>query len=178
MYPIPAPHSALKKSNHLIILALFSFSKIFFYASFFLKMVSSHFIIISWLCFSWNIFQEIRRVFSVYGSVESVRFRSIAFDTPSLPRKVAFIQHKFHENRDSMNGNNCKSIKFIDWFILIVWVFYISNIVRTVFFSFSWLSVSLRMSSRIFKTYSLFHFFSIFSLFASHFDFLQPTWCL
>jgi nucleolar protein 12 len=39
--------------------------------------------------------------FSQFGKIESIRFRSIAF-SESIPRKVAFIEKKFHENRDSL----------------------------------------------------------------------------
>ncbi|SCU81999.1 LAFA_0C08482g1_1 [Lachancea sp. 'fantastica'] len=35
--------------------------------------------------------------------VESVRFRSISFEE-ALPRKVAFVQHKLHKSRDSVNA--------------------------------------------------------------------------
>ncbi|AET38345.1 rRNA-processing protein NOP12 Ecym_2633 [Eremothecium cymbalariae DBVPG len=35
--------------------------------------------------------------------VESIRFRSIAFEEP-LPRKVAFVQQKLHKSRDSVNA--------------------------------------------------------------------------
>ena len=38
------------------------------------------------------------------GQVESVRFRSVAFSDPKLPKKVAFAKKKFHEGRDSMNA--------------------------------------------------------------------------
>lgn len=48
--------------------------------------------------------QALTRVFRAYGAVESVRFRSVAFDSLKLPRKAAFITKKFHAERDTMNG--------------------------------------------------------------------------
>ncbi|CCH58268.1 hypothetical protein TBLA_0A04750 [Henningerozyma blattae CBS 6284] len=36
-------------------------------------------------------------------AIESIRFRSISFDE-ALPRKVAFVQQKFHKLRDSVNA--------------------------------------------------------------------------
>ncbi|EIW07392.1 Nop12p [Saccharomyces cerevisiae] len=35
-------------------------------------------------------------------AIESIRFRSISFDE-ALPRKVAFVQQKFHKSRDTIN---------------------------------------------------------------------------
>lgn len=35
--------------------------------------------------------------------IESIRFRSISFEE-ALPRKVAFVQHKLHKSRDSVNA--------------------------------------------------------------------------
>jgi nucleolar protein 12 len=48
--------------------------------------------------------KALKAVFRPFGAVESVRFRSVAFDTTDVPRKVAFIQKKFHSERDSMNA--------------------------------------------------------------------------
>ncbi|CAI4740058.1 BCN_G0048490.mRNA.1.CDS.1 [Saccharomyces cerevisiae] len=36
-------------------------------------------------------------------AIESIRFRSISFDE-ALPRKVAFVQQKFHRSRDTINA--------------------------------------------------------------------------
>ncbi|CAI7331356.1 ATV_collapsed_G0049120.mRNA.1.CDS.1 [Saccharomyces cerevisiae] len=36
-------------------------------------------------------------------AIESIRFRSISFDE-ALPRKVAFVQQKFHKSRDTINA--------------------------------------------------------------------------
>ncbi|CAI4051266.1 hypothetical protein N7582_005157 [Saccharomyces uvarum] len=36
-------------------------------------------------------------------AIESIRFRSISFDE-ALPRKVAFVQQKFHKSRDTVNA--------------------------------------------------------------------------
>jgi nucleolar protein 12 len=38
------------------------------------------------------------------GVPESIRFRSISFEDPKLPKRVAFAQKKFHPSRDSMNA--------------------------------------------------------------------------
>lgn len=46
---------------------------------------------------------ELKVLLKEYGEIESIRFRSIAFDA-KLPRKVAFIQKKFHAGRDSCNA--------------------------------------------------------------------------
>ena len=39
--------------------------------------------------------------FSPYGAIESIRWRSIAFDA-KLPRKVAFAKKLFHTERDTL----------------------------------------------------------------------------
>lgn len=48
-------------------------------------------------------YKALRDLFSQYGRVKSVRFRSIAF-SELLPRKVAFVQRKFHPERDTFNA--------------------------------------------------------------------------
>ena len=48
--------------------------------------------------------KELKRLFSKYGVVESVRFRSVAFSDPALPKKAAFILKKFNNGKDSMNS--------------------------------------------------------------------------
>lgn len=48
--------------------------------------------------------QEIRRLFGEFGSIESVRFRSVAVADPKLPKKAAFITKQFHKERDNMNA--------------------------------------------------------------------------
>lgn len=48
-------------------------------------------------------YKQFKRLFQEHGALESVRFRSIAFAEP-LPRKVAFVQHKLHHARDSINA--------------------------------------------------------------------------
>jgi nucleolar protein 12 len=45
----------------------------------------------------------LKQEFQKYGKLLSIRYRSIAFNM-KLPRKQAFIQKKFHENRDSVNA--------------------------------------------------------------------------
>lgn len=47
--------------------------------------------------------KELKRLFTPYGRVESLRFRSISFDT-HLNKKVAFIQKKFSSERKNMNA--------------------------------------------------------------------------
>lgn len=47
--------------------------------------------------------RSLRELFSEHGSIESIRFRSIAF-TDLLPRKVAFITKKLHPERDTLNA--------------------------------------------------------------------------
>ncbi|ODQ77849.1 hypothetical protein BABINDRAFT_9832 [Babjeviella inositovora NRRL Y-12698] len=41
--------------------------------------------------------------FAEFGAVKSIRFRSISFED-ALPRKVAFVQQKFHSTRDTVNA--------------------------------------------------------------------------
>ncbi|EEB05501.1 RNA-binding protein Nop12 [Schizosaccharomyces japonicus yFS275] len=47
--------------------------------------------------------KSLKKHFSQYGKVQSVRFRSIAF-SEVIPRKAAFIEKKFHDERDSVNA--------------------------------------------------------------------------
>lgn len=44
-----------------------------------------------------------KRLLSTHGKVRSIRFRSIAF-SELLPRRVAFVQGKFHAERDTANA--------------------------------------------------------------------------
>ncbi|ANB15792.1 Nop12p [Sugiyamaella lignohabitans] len=48
-------------------------------------------------------YKQFKALFSKYGKVESIRFRSIAF-SEMLPRKAAFIKHKLHDTRDTVNS--------------------------------------------------------------------------
>lgn len=48
-------------------------------------------------------YKKLKKLFSAIGPVESIRFRSIAFDE-ALPRKVAFVRKALHETRDTMNA--------------------------------------------------------------------------
>ncbi|KAK9454171.1 hypothetical protein V1511DRAFT_502947 [Dipodascopsis uninucleata] len=48
-------------------------------------------------------YNKLKNHFSQYGEIESIRFRSIAF-SEMLPRKVAFIQQKLHDKRQSVNA--------------------------------------------------------------------------
>ncbi|KAH3683629.1 hypothetical protein WICPIJ_005411 [Wickerhamomyces pijperi] len=48
-------------------------------------------------------FKEFKAYFLKCGEIESIRFRSIAFNE-ALPRKVAFVQQKLHTSRDSVNS--------------------------------------------------------------------------
>lgn len=48
-------------------------------------------------------YKQLKRHFSKYGKIASIRFRSIAF-SEMLPRKVAFVKHKFHSSRDTVNA--------------------------------------------------------------------------
>jgi nucleolar protein 12 len=52
---------------------------------------------------SHSTFKQLKALFSEYGKVSSIRFRSIAF-SELLPRKVAFLQGKFHPERDTVNA--------------------------------------------------------------------------
>lgn len=47
--------------------------------------------------------RELRNIFSPYGTVESMRFRSIGI-SKALPKKVAIITGQLHGERDSING--------------------------------------------------------------------------
>ncbi|ODQ66743.1 RNA-binding domain-containing protein [Nadsonia fulvescens var. elongata DSM 6958] len=48
-------------------------------------------------------YASLKALFAVFGKIESVRFRSISF-SEILPRKVAFVKHKFHSERDTVNA--------------------------------------------------------------------------
>ncbi|GET01280.1 RNA-binding protein Nop12 [Rhizophagus clarus] len=47
--------------------------------------------------------KKLKALFSQFGKIESLRFRSIAF-SELLPRKLAFIKGKFHPERDVLNA--------------------------------------------------------------------------
>lgn len=48
-------------------------------------------------------YKAFKKLFSQFGKVKSIRFRSIAFAAP-LPRKVALARKSFHHSRDSLNA--------------------------------------------------------------------------
>lgn len=48
-------------------------------------------------------YKELKKFFTTFGSIESIRFRSISFNEP-IPRKAAFVKQKLHESRDSLNA--------------------------------------------------------------------------
>lgn len=48
-------------------------------------------------------YKELKKFFSTFGPIESIRFRSISFNEP-IPRKAAFVKQKLHESRDSLNA--------------------------------------------------------------------------
>lgn len=43
-------------------------------------------------------------MFSKYGTVESIRFRSGGYNDPRLQKKVNFYKNNFHPLRDSINS--------------------------------------------------------------------------
>ncbi|KAI8902046.1 hypothetical protein BC833DRAFT_574848 [Globomyces pollinis-pini] len=47
--------------------------------------------------------KDLKLLFSQFGDIDSVRFRSIAF-SEKLPRKQAFIAKKLHDGRDTLNA--------------------------------------------------------------------------
>ncbi|KAJ3325138.1 Nucleolar protein 12 [Boothiomyces sp. JEL0866] len=47
--------------------------------------------------------KDLQKLFSQFGKLESIRFRSIAF-SEKLPRKQAFIAKKLHDKRESLNA--------------------------------------------------------------------------
>lgn len=52
---------------------------------------------------SKSTYKDFKKLFSAIGAVESIRFRSIAFDE-ALPRKVAFVKKALHDTRDTLNA--------------------------------------------------------------------------
>ncbi|OBA21965.1 nucleolar protein 12 [Metschnikowia bicuspidata var. bicuspidata NRRL YB-4993] len=48
-------------------------------------------------------YKDFKKILRNIGSVESIRFRSIAFDE-ALPRKVAFARKNLHDSRDTLNA--------------------------------------------------------------------------
>ena len=49
---------------------------------------------------SKQMYKKFKKLFSQYGKVQSIRFRSISFDD-AVPRKVAFAKKKLHSSRDT-----------------------------------------------------------------------------
>ncbi|KAJ3276758.1 Nucleolar protein 12 [Terramyces sp. JEL0728] len=47
--------------------------------------------------------KDLQKLFSQFGKLESIRFRSIAF-SEKMPRKQAFIAKKLHDKRESLNA--------------------------------------------------------------------------
>ncbi|KAJ3346972.1 Nucleolar protein 12 [Entophlyctis luteolus] len=47
--------------------------------------------------------KKLLSLFKKFGTIESVRFRSVAFAN-TMPRKVSFLAKEFHANRDSLNA--------------------------------------------------------------------------
>lgn len=52
---------------------------------------------------SKSTYKKFKKLFSSIGPVDSIRFRSIAFDE-ALPRKVAFVKKALHDTRDTLNA--------------------------------------------------------------------------
>ena len=52
---------------------------------------------------SKQVYKQFKKLFSQFGKVSSIRFRSISFDE-SLPRKVAFAKKNLHKSRDTLNS--------------------------------------------------------------------------
>lgn len=52
---------------------------------------------------SKSTYKKFKKLFAAVGSVDSIRFRSIAFDE-ALPRKVAFVKKALHDTRDTLNA--------------------------------------------------------------------------
>lgn len=52
---------------------------------------------------SKQMYKKFKKLFSQYGKVQSIRFRSISFDD-AVPRKVAFAKKKLHSSRDTLNA--------------------------------------------------------------------------
>ena len=52
---------------------------------------------------SKTVYKQFKSYFSLVGSIKSIRFRSISFDE-ALPRKIAFVQKKFHNSRANLNA--------------------------------------------------------------------------
>ncbi|KAJ1567642.1 Nucleolar protein 12, partial [Cladochytrium tenue] len=50
-----------------------------------------------------SVLRELKKLLSKYGKVESIRFRSIAFNHVKN-RKAAFLSKDFHEGRDTLNA--------------------------------------------------------------------------
>jgi len=47
--------------------------------------------------------KKLKALFKKYGTIESIRFRSVAF-SKNLPKKIAFITKEFHPERDCLNA--------------------------------------------------------------------------
>lgn len=52
---------------------------------------------------SKSTYKQFKKLFESVGPVDSIRFRSIAFDE-ALPRKVAFVKKALHDSRDTLNA--------------------------------------------------------------------------
>ncbi|CCJ28747.1 unnamed protein product [Pneumocystis jirovecii] len=52
---------------------------------------------------SKSVYKNFKTKFLEFGKIKSIRFRSIAFST-FLPKKIAYIQKKFHTKRDLLNA--------------------------------------------------------------------------
>lgn len=48
-------------------------------------------------------YKKFKKLFSLSGKIQSIRFRSISFDD-AVPRKVAFAKKKLHSSRDTLNA--------------------------------------------------------------------------
>lgn len=59
--------------------------------------------VVSTVISSKQVYKQFKKLFSQFGKVSSIRFRSISFDE-SLPRKVAFAKKNLHKSRDTLNS--------------------------------------------------------------------------
>ncbi|CUM66489.1 uncharacterized protein PRCAT00004155001 [Priceomyces carsonii] len=59
--------------------------------------------VVSLVATSKKITKKFKKLFTQFGKVESIRFRSISFDEV-LPRKIAFAKKKLHDSRESLNA--------------------------------------------------------------------------
>lgn len=47
--------------------------------------------------------KELQKIFSKYGEIESLRFRSLSRANPKISKRAAFAKKEFHEERDTCN---------------------------------------------------------------------------